>query len=278
MARPSPLLAPVTMATGLGTRLPVLLTLPPDAVAPGARSVPFPVRIGPRILLAVDLTVPPTCTRSFTLIGSVLAAAYRPSASSAQRSGLPEPGTSSRGPSMVSTRERRPTSQQRGKERAGAQLGDLDRQVTGGRRDQLVAGAVALRRAGLGALMWGGADLRGRLRVDQRLQHGVQQPAHHFAAISAAQCVGQLEQGQTDPGPSCESSSVSSLAGSHKASRGGPSTSVTDTITEARGPICTTPGDSPVGAVGAGANGVVEMPAGPGMVVSDPRGRVADGA
>jgi hypothetical protein len=46
-------------------------------------------------------------------------------------------------------------------------------------------------------------------------------------------------------GPSCESSPVSSLAGSHRASRGGPSTSVPDTITEARGPSYTTPGHSP---------------------------------
>jgi hypothetical protein len=91
---------------------------------------------------------------------------------------------------------RRRGGQQRGEERAGAQLGDLHRQVAGGGRDQLVAAAVALRRAGLGALVRAGADLRGRLGVDQRLQHGVQQPAHQLAGVGAAQRLGQLEQGR----------------------------------------------------------------------------------
>jgi hypothetical protein len=86
--------------------------------------------------------------------------------------------------------------QQRGEERPGTQLRDFHRQITGGGRHQLVAGAVALGRAALGVLVRRGTDLRGRLRVDHRLQHGVQQAAHHLAAIRAAQCVGQLEQGR----------------------------------------------------------------------------------
>jgi predicted DNA-binding transcriptional regulator AlpA len=40
---------------------------------------------------------------------------------------------------------------------------------------------------------------------------------------------------------------VSRLVASHGASRGGPSTSRTDTVTDIRGPNYTTPGDSPRG-------------------------------
>jgi hypothetical protein len=89
-----------------------------------------------------------------------------------------------------------PRGQQRREEGAGARLGDLDRQVPSSRGDGLVPGPVAPGGAGLGALVRVGADVRGRLRVDQRLQDGVQQPAHQLTIIGAAQRLGQLEQGR----------------------------------------------------------------------------------
>ena len=61
--------------------------------------------------------------------------------------------------------------QQRREERPGPDLRDLHRQVAGGGRDELVAGAVALGRAGVAALVQAGADVGGRLGVDDGLQH-----------------------------------------------------------------------------------------------------------
>jgi hypothetical protein len=60
--------------------------------------------------------------------------------------------------------------EQRRKERPGPHLRGPDRDVAGSRGDGLVAGAVALRRPGRGALVRRRADARGRLGVHQRLQ------------------------------------------------------------------------------------------------------------
>ncbi len=58
------------------------------------------------------------------------------------------------------------------------------------------AGAVAVRGAGLGALVRAGADHRGRLRPDQLLQHRRQQPAHQPATIGGLHRLDQREQGR----------------------------------------------------------------------------------
>jgi hypothetical protein len=87
-------------------------------------------------------------------------------------------------------------SQQRRKERSRAHFRDLHRQIPGGGRHQLLAGAVALGRPRVGPLVGCGADVCGRLGVDQRLQHRVQQPAHQLAGIGTAQCLGELKQGR----------------------------------------------------------------------------------
>ena len=136
-------------------------------------------------------------------------------------------------------------SQQRREERPGPDLRDLHRQIPGGRRDRLVAGAVALRRSRLGALVRFGADERRRLGIDERLAASRRAAGasarrrRRFASSRSARA------GQTDPGSSRESFSVGSLAGSHRASRDGPSTTVTDTNRSTiKGPNYTTPGDS----------------------------------
>ena len=128
-------------------------------------------------------------------------------------------------------------------------LRDLHRQVAGGGRDELVAGAVALGRAGLAALVQTGADAGGRLGVDDGLEHPAQEPAHELAAVGGAEHLEHLEQGRIVQGHRVKSLSVSSLAGSHRASRGGPSTTVTDTKpVTIKSPSYTTPGDSAPGA------------------------------
>ena len=76
---------------------------------------------------------------------------------------------------------------------------DLHRQVTSGRRDDLVAGAVALGRAAGNALMRAGADVRGRLGIHQLLQHRRQHHAHQLATVGGAQRLAQLEQGALVP-------------------------------------------------------------------------------
>ncbi len=86
--------------------------------------------------------------------------------------------------------------QQRGEERPGSGLGDLHRHIPNAGRDDLVAGPVALRCPGLGALVRAGADHRGRLRLDQLLQHRRQQPAHQLTTIAGLHRLDQCEQGR----------------------------------------------------------------------------------
>jgi hypothetical protein len=86
--------------------------------------------------------------------------------------------------------------QQRREERPGPDLWDPHCQVTRGGRDGVVPGAVALGRAGVGALVWLGADVSGRLGVDELLHDRAEQPAHQLAFIGAAHHLEQLEQGR----------------------------------------------------------------------------------
>ena len=115
-----------------------------------------------------------------------------------------------------------PRREQGGEERPGAGLGDLDRQVPSGRGDGLVPGPVAVGRAGLGAFVRVGADVLGRLGVDQGLQDRVQQLCASADRHRRCAAPRSARAGQTCPGPSRELSFVSSLVGTHKASRGGP--------------------------------------------------------
>jgi hypothetical protein len=86
--------------------------------------------------------------------------------------------------------------EQRREERPGPHLRNLHRQVPGGRGDRLVRGAVALRRARVAALVRASADVRGRLGIDDGLQHPAEQPAHQLTAVGAAKHVDHLEQGR----------------------------------------------------------------------------------
>ncbi len=86
--------------------------------------------------------------------------------------------------------------QQGGEERPGPQLGDLQFQIAGGGGQQPVAVAVALVGAGLGALVWGGADDCGRLRLDERLQDGLQRVADDVVGVGGFQRLQQVEQGR----------------------------------------------------------------------------------
>jgi hypothetical protein len=86
--------------------------------------------------------------------------------------------------------------QQRREERPGPNLRDLHRQIAGGGRDRLVAGAVALGRPGVGPFVQAGADVRRRLRVHHRLEHAAEQPAHQLPAVGGAQHLDHLEQGR----------------------------------------------------------------------------------
>lgn len=81
-------------------------------------------------------------------------------------------------------------------ERTLTELGDLDRQVTRGGGHGLGSGAVAVRGAFLGALVWCGADHRGGFGIDQGLEHEAEHLTHHIAVVSGAQCLGELEQGR----------------------------------------------------------------------------------
>ena len=86
----------------------------------------------------------------------------------------------------------------RGASRAGKNdpvrtFADLHCQVPCSGRDELVAGAVALGRASVAALVSVGADVRGRLGVDDGLEHPAEQPAHELAAVGGAE---HLEQGR----------------------------------------------------------------------------------
>jgi hypothetical protein len=85
--------------------------------------------------------------------------------------------------------------QQRGEERAGAQLGDPRLQIPGGGREHPRAGAVALGGAGVGALVRRGADHRGELRLDQRLVERLGSGADAVVDVGGVECLEQLEQG-----------------------------------------------------------------------------------
>jgi hypothetical protein len=89
-----------------------------------------------------------------------------------------------------------PRTEQRREERPGPDLRDLDGHVPGRGRKQLVAGAVALSRSGLGALMGTRADVGARLRVNDGLEHPAQQPAHQLPAVGGAEHLDHLEQGR----------------------------------------------------------------------------------
>jgi hypothetical protein len=86
--------------------------------------------------------------------------------------------------------------QQRREERPGPHLRDLHRQVPGGGRDELVAGAVALGRAGVAALVQTGTDTGGCLGVDDGLEHPAEEPAHELTAVGDAEHLNHLEQGR----------------------------------------------------------------------------------
>ncbi len=101
--------------------------------------------------------------------------------------------------------------EQRGEERPGPDLRDPHRQVPGRRGDGLVAGAVALGRAGLASLVHAGADVRGRLRVDELLHDRAEQLAHELASIGAAHHLEQLKQGRLVQGHRVDPLSVSNF-------------------------------------------------------------------
>lgn len=87
-------------------------------------------------------------------------------------------------------------SQQGREERPGAGLGDLHTQVADTGGDDLLAGPVALSRAGAGALVRQRTDERRRLGVDELLQHRAEQPTHQQLAITALEYLDKLEQGR----------------------------------------------------------------------------------
>jgi len=117
----------------------------------------------------------------------------------------------------------------------------------------------------IAALVRTGADAGCCLGVDDGLEHPAEQPAHELAAVGGAKHLDHLEQGRIVEGHRVESLSVRSLVGSHRASRGGPSTSVTDTNqVTIKGRSYTTPRDS-----GWIVTGVACCSAGPGSDLSE---------
>lgn len=86
--------------------------------------------------------------------------------------------------------------QQGREERTGAELRDLHREVPDTGRDDLVAGPVALGRAGVGPLVQAGADVLGGFRVDHGLEHASQESAHQLTAVGGAEHLDHLEQGR----------------------------------------------------------------------------------
>jgi len=89
-----------------------------------------------------------------------------------------------------------PGAQQHREERPGTQLRDLHREVPSGGRDDLVAGAVTAGRALVGPLVQRGTDVRRCLRIDHRLEHAAEQPAHELPAVGGAKHLDHLEQGR----------------------------------------------------------------------------------
>ncbi|GAA2843433.1 hypothetical protein GCM10020220_035800 [Nonomuraea rubra] len=77
--------------------------------------------------------------------------------------------------------------QQRGEERAGAQLGNLQLQITRGGGQRAGAVPVALRYPGRGALVRGGADHRGQLGLDEGLVDGLGGVPDTFARLGVLQ-------------------------------------------------------------------------------------------
>ncbi len=60
--------------------------------------------------------------------------------------------------------------------------------------------AIALHGPGLGALMTLRADQRGRLRLDQFLQHHLNRGTDHIHAVRGVQCVEEVKQGRLGQG------------------------------------------------------------------------------
>jgi hypothetical protein len=86
--------------------------------------------------------------------------------------------------------------QQRGEERSGAQLRDPQLQIPGRGRQRARAGSVALRGAGLAALVRAGADHRGQLGLDQRLIQRLGRGANPVVDVGNLQCLEELDQGR----------------------------------------------------------------------------------
>ena len=95
--------------------------------------------------------------------------------------------------------------QQRREEGALPQLGDAQFHIAGLGRQQPGAGPVAVGGALLGALIGPGADVLGRLGVDQRLQHQSKTLADEVEVTAGAQCIKQLGQGRLAEGHRGES-------------------------------------------------------------------------
>jgi len=90
-----------------------------------------------------------------------------------------------------------PAGRQQGwEERPRPDLRDLHGQVPSSGSEELVAGAVALGRASLGALVHSRTDMAGRLRIDHSLKHPTEQPAHELPTVGGAEHLNHLEQGR----------------------------------------------------------------------------------
>jgi hypothetical protein len=86
--------------------------------------------------------------------------------------------------------------QQRGEERTGAQLRDLQIKISGRGRQRPRADAVAVRGAVAGTFERGGADERGRFRIDQFLIQSFRRDANTVGDIGEFEFSQQVEQGR----------------------------------------------------------------------------------
>lgn len=118
--------------------------------------------------------------------------------------------------------------QQRGEERSLPQLRDRKIHLPGRRREDLRPGPVAAGGPLRGAFVTGGADLRGRLRVDEVLQASLQHPPEHILVREVG--VGEDFTDQGRKGRLVlghRGISALLLAGNNWSSHGGPPTSTT---------------------------------------------------
>ena len=93
-----------------------------------------------------------------------------------------------------------PRLEDRGKERALAQLGDPDLDVAGLGGQQLGAGAVAFGDTILGALVALGADHAGGFELDELLQDGADRLADHVDTVAGVERLEELGQGRLGQG------------------------------------------------------------------------------